>query len=94
MPATLSLFLLQADSVRFPMLCRIEKPAHPFEFRPVNECNTGMVFSINANPDSAKSFAVFQANAEVAAASSANLHKQAPQVHPRDFASAAKIARN
>ncbi|KAJ7776967.1 hypothetical protein DFH07DRAFT_33238 [Mycena maculata] len=38
----------------------------------VNECQAGMVFSINADPDSAKSFAAFQAAAEASAAPSAS----------------------
>jgi hypothetical protein len=52
-----------------------------------------MVFSINANPDSSKSFAAFRANAEATSPPSAKVQKQAPRGHPRDFSSAAKIAR-
>jgi hypothetical protein len=40
------------------------------ESRIVSECSKGMVFSVNANPDSAKSFAAFQANAEATAPAS------------------------
>jgi hypothetical protein len=48
-----------------------------------------MVFSINTNPDSAKSFAVFQANAETSIAPAAKVDKKPRQTHPRDFAYAA-----
>jgi hypothetical protein len=48
-----------------------------------------MVFSINANPDSAKSFAAFQANAEASVAPAAKVNKKPQRTHPRDFASAA-----
>jgi len=34
----------------------------------MGHCQMGMVFSVNADPDSAKSFAVYQANAKSAAA--------------------------
>ncbi|KAJ7337714.1 hypothetical protein DFH08DRAFT_1082838 [Mycena albidolilacea] len=53
------------------------------------ECQKGMVFSINANPDSAKSFAAFQANAEASVAPAAKVNKKPRRTHPRDFASAA-----
>ncbi|KAJ7856048.1 hypothetical protein B0H13DRAFT_2410476 [Mycena leptocephala] len=53
----------------------------------------GWSFPSNANPDSSKSFAAFQANAEATAPPSAKVQKQAPRGHPRDFSSAAKIAR-
>ncbi|KAF7363201.1 Cupredoxin [Mycena venus] len=59
----------------------------------VSECQKGMVFSINANPDSAKSFAAFQANAEASVAPSAKASKKLQRKHSRDFASAAKVAR-
>ncbi|KAF8217973.1 hypothetical protein K438DRAFT_1656883 [Mycena galopus ATCC 62051] len=59
----------------------------------VNECQQGMVFSVNANPDSAKSFAAFQANAEASIAPSAKVNKKLQRKHPRDFASSAKGAR-
>ncbi|KAJ7692677.1 hypothetical protein B0H14DRAFT_3046280, partial [Mycena olivaceomarginata] len=52
-------------------------------------CQKGMVFSINANPDSAKSFAVFQANAEASIAPAAKVNKKPRRTHPRDFAYAA-----
>ncbi|KAJ7858400.1 hypothetical protein B0H14DRAFT_2749138 [Mycena olivaceomarginata] len=55
----------------------------------VNECQKGMVFSINANPDSAKSFSVFQANAEASIAPAAKVNKKPRRTHPRDFAYAA-----
>ncbi|KAJ6478983.1 hypothetical protein C8R45DRAFT_872887 [Mycena sanguinolenta] len=60
---------------------------------PVNECQKGMVFSINQNPDSAKSFAAFQANAEASITSPANANKKPKRKHARDFASEAKVAR-
>ncbi|KAJ6516707.1 hypothetical protein C8R47DRAFT_961146 [Mycena vitilis] len=49
------------------------------------ECQKGMVFSINANPNSAKSFAAFQASAEATTAPVAKAPKQALRVHARDF---------
>ncbi|KAJ7679612.1 hypothetical protein B0H17DRAFT_944113, partial [Mycena rosella] len=75
----------------------INDPSKPLFFfskqtAPVNECKKGMVFSINANPDSAKSFAAFQANAEASVARSAKVNKKPRRKHPRDFASAAKVA--
>ncbi|KAJ7659549.1 hypothetical protein DFH06DRAFT_989394, partial [Mycena polygramma] len=49
-------------------------------------CQKGMVFSINANPNSAKSFAAFQASAEATTAPAAKAPKQALRAHARDFA--------
>ncbi|KAF7372869.1 Cupredoxin [Mycena sanguinolenta] len=64
-----------------------------FFSKQTGECQQGMVFSINANPDSAKSFAAFQANAEASAVPSATVAKKLQRKHPRDFVSAAKVAR-
>ncbi|KAJ7214456.1 hypothetical protein GGX14DRAFT_360145 [Mycena pura] len=59
------------------------------------ECQEGMVFSINQNPNSAKSFAAFQANAEASVSPSANANgnKKSRRMHSRDFAFAANVAR-
>ncbi|KAF8144704.1 hypothetical protein K438DRAFT_1992621 [Mycena galopus ATCC 62051] len=55
-----------------------------------SECNKGMVFSINQNPNSAvKTFADFQANAEADILPPATGRKQGRRMHVRDFASAA-----
>ncbi|KAJ7616514.1 hypothetical protein FB45DRAFT_992818 [Roridomyces roridus] len=61
---------------------------------PVNECQQGMVFAINANPISDKSFAAFQANAEASAPAPAAVakgkkvkaqKKKTARAHARDF---------
>ncbi|KAJ7029922.1 hypothetical protein C8F04DRAFT_962333, partial [Mycena alexandri] len=52
----------------------------------VNECNTGMVFSINQDPNSAESFAAFQANAKTDIQPAAKVNKEERRVHARDFA--------
>ncbi|KAJ7711723.1 hypothetical protein B0H16DRAFT_1627410 [Mycena metata] len=49
------------------------------------ECNQGMVFSINQNPNSAQSFAAFQANAEADIRPAAKVNKRGWRVHARDF---------
>ncbi|KAJ7200283.1 hypothetical protein B0H12DRAFT_547583 [Mycena haematopus] len=53
----------------------------------VNECQKGMVFTINADANSDKSFAAFQAAAEV----SGNTNKKSQRRHPRDFSCTAKV---
>ncbi|KAF7375814.1 hypothetical protein MSAN_00471300 [Mycena sanguinolenta] len=84
-----------ADATELPQFSiTIGNASTPFFFfsKQADECQQGMVFSINANPDSAKSFAAFQANAEASVASSANV-KKLQRKHPRDFVSTAKVAR-
>ncbi|KAJ7832003.1 hypothetical protein B0H13DRAFT_2371149 [Mycena leptocephala] len=56
-----------------------------------SECNKGMVFSINQDPNSAvKSFADFQANAEADILPAVKASKQGRRMHTRDFANAAR----
>ncbi|KAJ6527756.1 hypothetical protein B0H19DRAFT_1214657 [Mycena capillaripes] len=55
----------------------------------VNECNKGMVFSINQDPNSAQSFAAFQANAEADIRPAAKVNKKGRRVHARDFSKVA-----
>ncbi|KAJ7866125.1 hypothetical protein B0H13DRAFT_1636817, partial [Mycena leptocephala] len=56
-----------------------------------SECNKGMVFSINQDPNSAvKSFADFLANAEVDILPAVKASKQGRRMHARDFANAAR----
>ncbi|KAJ7025102.1 hypothetical protein C8F04DRAFT_142643 [Mycena alexandri] len=49
------------------------------------ECTKGMVFSINQDPNSVKSFAAFQANAEADIRPAAKGNKRGRRVHARDF---------
>ncbi|KAJ7806038.1 hypothetical protein B0H14DRAFT_3153069 [Mycena olivaceomarginata] len=56
------------------------------------ECNKGMVFSINQDPNSAvKSFADFQANAEADVLPAAKAGKQGRRMHARDFVKTATV---
>ncbi|KAJ6523990.1 hypothetical protein B0H19DRAFT_1085449 [Mycena capillaripes] len=58
---------------------------------PASECNNGMVFSINQDPNSVESFAAFQAKADPDLLPPAQVNKQARRAHARDFASAAEV---